>query len=45
MPWHAFKRMNDDDLRALYRYFRTLPPVAGGPDPAKAEKVVLTAEK
>lgn len=45
MPWHAFKRMNDDDLRALYRYFRTLPPVAGGPDPAKVENVVLTAEK
>jgi mono/diheme cytochrome c family protein len=23
MPWVAFGRMNDDDLRAIYRYLRT----------------------
>jgi mono/diheme cytochrome c family protein len=27
MPWGAFGRMTDDDLRAIYRYLRTVPPV------------------
>lgn len=27
MPWKAFGRMGDDDLRSLYRYLRSLPPV------------------
>ena len=45
MPWHAYKRMSDDDLRALYRYFRTLPPVAGGPDPSNRETVIMSAQK
>ncbi len=27
MPWGSFKRMTESDLRALYRYFRTLMPV------------------
>jgi mono/diheme cytochrome c family protein len=27
MPWDAFARMSDDDLRAVYRYLRTLEPV------------------
>ena len=27
MPWKAFARMSDDDLRAIYRYLRTVPPV------------------
>ena len=26
MPWGAFGRMTDDDLRSIYRYLRTLPP-------------------
>ena len=26
MPWAAFARMTDDDLGAIYRYLRTLPP-------------------
>ena len=26
MPWGAFARMTDGDLRAIYRYLRTLPP-------------------
>ena len=41
MPWHAFKRMNDDDLRAIFRYLRTVPPVAGGPDPTQENAVVI----
>jgi mono/diheme cytochrome c family protein len=27
MPWRANRRMTDDDLRAIYRYLRTLPPI------------------
>ena len=27
MPWQGFRRIADDDLRAIYRYLKTLPPV------------------
>jgi mono/diheme cytochrome c family protein len=27
MPWEAFARMTENDLRSLYRYLRTVPPV------------------
>lgn len=27
MPWRYVQRMSDDDLRAIYRYLRTLPPI------------------
>ena len=27
MPWGAYARMNDGDLRSVYRYLRSLPPV------------------
>lgn len=27
MPWPELRRMSDDDLRALYRYLKTVPPV------------------
>lgn len=27
MPWREMGRMTDDDLRAIYRYLRTIPPV------------------
>ncbi|MHB0968904.1 MAG: c-type cytochrome [Thermoanaerobaculia bacterium] len=27
MPWKEVRRMSDDDLRAIYRYLRTIPPV------------------
>lgn len=27
MPWHQLGRMSDDDLRAIYLYLRTLPPI------------------
>jgi mono/diheme cytochrome c family protein len=33
MPWAAYGRMTDDDLRAVYRYLRTLPPVERDPGP------------
>jgi len=28
MPWESFAEMTDADVRSLYRYFRSLPPVA-----------------
>jgi hypothetical protein len=34
--------MTDDDLRALYRYFKTLPPAAGGPDPRERQVIVAS---
>lgn len=27
MPWREYRRMTEGDLRAVYRYLRTLPPV------------------
>lgn len=27
MPWREVRRMRDDDLRAIYRYLRTVPPI------------------
>ena len=38
MPWQAFRLMTDDDIRAIYRFLKTLPPVendAGPPFVAK----------
>jgi hypothetical protein len=36
MPWGAFSRMQEDDLKALYRYLQTLEPVKN-----KIEKAVF----
>lgn len=27
MPWHQLQRLTDDDLRAIYLYLRTVPPI------------------
>ena len=27
MPWQAFSRMAEEDLRAIYRYLMSIPPV------------------
>lgn len=27
MPWREYRRMTDDDLRAIYRYLRTIPAI------------------
>jgi mono/diheme cytochrome c family protein len=35
MPWREYRRMTDDDLRAIYRYLRTLPPIRN-PVPRRA---------
>jgi mono/diheme cytochrome c family protein len=41
MPWRAFARMSDDDLRAIYRYLKTVPPV----EHATGALVTATATK
>ncbi|HXU63124.1 MAG TPA: c-type cytochrome [Polyangia bacterium] len=42
MPWEAISRMTEADLRAVYRYLRTVPPVAGGPDPSVENATVVS---
>ena len=37
MPWEAYQRLTETDLRAIYRYLKTLPPAVGGPDPQQRE--------
>jgi hypothetical protein len=27
MPWQGFKNLAEDDIRAIYRYIKTVPPV------------------
>ena len=45
MPWTAYSGMTDEDLRAIYAYLRTLPPVshvvANGPNPTQCRKCGL----
>jgi cytochrome c553 len=43
MPWGPYRRLSEDDARAIYRFLRALPPAAGGPSP-KARQVLLQAE-
>lgn len=38
MPWGAFARASDDDLRAIYRYLRTLPPTTHATGPVVQDK-------
>jgi mono/diheme cytochrome c family protein len=35
MPWEHFAEMTDADVRSLYRYFRSLPPVRGVAGPSR----------
>ncbi len=39
MPWQAFQRMDEDDLRAIYLYLKSVPPVTRdvGPPVANAK--------
>ena len=34
MPWRQIRRMSDDDLRAIYAFLRTLPPIRNDGAPA-----------
>lgn len=40
MPWEAFREMTDADLRSIYRYLKSLPPVKQyiGPPRRKADE-------
>ena len=38
MPWQAYRLMTDDDLRAIYRFLKTLPPVVNDVGPPFVEK-------
>ena len=39
MPWPAFKNYNDDDLKAIFAYLRSIPPVTNHvPDPVLTMK-------
>ena len=38
MPWSAFKRMSETDVRAIYRYLKTLPAVENDPGPSIQKK-------
>ena len=42
MPWVAFGRMTDDDLGAIYRYLKTLPP---SPTPHSKDAPMMTDER
>ncbi len=33
MPWGPFSRLADDDLKAIYRFLKTVPPVKNNPGP------------
>jgi mono/diheme cytochrome c family protein len=38
MPWRQFQRMSETDVRAIYRYLRTLPSSDHNPGPSVQEK-------
>lgn len=38
MPWPAFRNLNDEDLKSIYAFLRTVPPINNHvPDPVVAE--------
>jgi mono/diheme cytochrome c family protein len=38
MPWGAYAKMTDDDLRSIFRYLRSLPPSPNRTGPAVQDK-------
>lgn len=38
MPWENFRHMSDNDLRSIYRYLQSLPPVDFDPGPVHRDK-------
>jgi len=38
MPWEHFRRMHEDDLRAVYRYLVTIPATENDPGPSSYAK-------
>jgi mono/diheme cytochrome c family protein len=47
MPWHFYRNLTDEDLRSIYAFLRTLPPVHNRvPLPTPPEEVAaMTASK
>lgn len=40
MPWQMYRQMTDDDLKAVFAFTRSLPPIANAvPDPIPPEKL------
>jgi mono/diheme cytochrome c family protein len=43
MPWHFYRNLTDEDLRSIYAYLRTIPPVHNRvPLPTPPEQVAAT---
>jgi len=38
MPWQGFQRLAEDDIRAIYRYLKTVPPVVNDVGPPFVDK-------
>lgn len=38
MPWEAYRSLHEDDVRAIYRYLKSLPPVVRDTGPAMRAK-------
>jgi mono/diheme cytochrome c family protein len=45
MPWRSFGSATDDDVRAIYRYLKSLPPAPGGPDPRAHDVFVAVSTR
>ncbi len=42
MPWQSIGTLNDDDLKAIFAYLKTVPPIVNHvPDPAVPNQVVV----
>jgi hypothetical protein len=40
MPWQMYRQMTDEDLKAIFAFTRSLPPIANAvPDPVPPEKL------
>jgi hypothetical protein len=37
MPWQGLKNMDEDDIRAIYQYLKSLPPVKNDVGPPMTE--------
>jgi cytochrome c553 len=45
MPWALYKAMSDDDIKALYAYLRTLPPIKNNVRSGAAPQPAAPAKK
>jgi len=46
MPWSAFRNLNDEDLKSIYAFLRTIPPVSNlVPDPQPPAAAPLAVAK